>query len=84
MLNNAYNLESWNFSDHDRILPDANFWINVFGPAPAVGQISWKTRVYSRALGQMLARKVSLYTDVTIMREFVNTLARLETARNYC
>lgn len=83
MKNKAHDLANWNFSPSDRILPDANFWINVFGPASAVGQRSWRTRAYSGALGMMMSRKVSLYTDVTIMSEFVNTLARLEFNANF-
>ncbi len=53
MRNKAYELSKWPFSVQDRILPDANFWVNVFGPAPTVGQ-------RSRGLQVMLQGKVAI------------------------
>lgn len=83
MKNRAHDLASWSFTKEDRILPDANFWINVYGPAATVAQPDIRIRNYSGALARMLAGEVSLFIDVTIMSEFVNTLARLEFNSNF-
>ena len=83
MKNKAHDLATWNFAEGDRILPDANFWINVFGPASSVVQPTTRVRIYSSALGRMMARKASVFIDVTIMSEFVNTLARLGFNSNF-
>lgn len=83
MKNKAHDLATWNFTAADRILPDANFWINVFGPASSVVQPTMRIRNYSNALGRLMARKASMFIDVTIMSEFVNTLARLEFNSNF-
>lgn len=78
MQNKAYDLSKWSFSSQDRILPDANFWINVFGPAPTVGQRGRRVQDYSRCLQVMLQGKIPMFIDVLTLSEFVNTLARLE------
>jgi len=78
MRNKAYDLANWSFSVQDRVLPDANFWINVFGPAATVGQRGNRTQSYTRAFQNMLRNKVSLFVDVLILSEFVNVLARQE------
>jgi len=83
MKNKAHDLANWNFSPSDRILPDANFWINVFGPASAVAHTDRRLQNYSGALRTMLIQKVTMFIDVTIMSEFVNTLARLEFNANF-
>lgn len=78
MKNKAFALSQWTFRATDRILPDANFWINVFGPAAAVGNANNQLSVYSRALQLMLQQKVEIFLDVLIMSEFVNAVARME------
>jgi hypothetical protein len=83
MRNKAHDLTGWSFSSTDRILPDANFWILVFGPAASVANPDQRVRKYSGALEAMLRHKVSMFIDVTIMSEFVNTLARLEFNANF-
>lgn len=83
MKNKAYDLSKWSFTAAQGILPDANYWINVFGPAAVVGQRSRRINVYSRSLGIMVQQKVRLFIDVLILSEFVNTLARLEFNANF-
>ena len=83
MKNKAYDLSQWSFSAQDRVLPDANFWINVFGPAPVVGQRGRRIQNYSRGFQDMLQNKATLFIDVLILSEFVNTLARLEFNTNF-
>ncbi len=83
MKNKAHDLATWAFTESDRILPDANFWVNVFGPASSVVQPTMRVQNYSSALRRMMAGKASVFIDVTIMSEFVNTLARLEFNSNF-
>ena len=78
MRNSAFDLAGWSFSDADRILPDANFWINVFGPIAAVGNPSQRVQTYSNSLQRMIRSHAQLFLDVLILSEFVNTLARQE------
>jgi len=83
MRNKAFDLGQWSFSSNDRILPDANFWINVFGPSAVVGQRNRRAPAYSRAFGQMLQNNVEILLDVLVLSEFVNTLVRLEFNANH-
>ena len=83
MKNKAHDLSGWSFSTEDRILPDANFWILVFGPAASVANPELRVRNYSGALRTMLRQQVSMFIDVTIMSEFLNSLARLEFNSNF-
>ncbi len=76
--NKAHDLTKWSFSDQDRVLPDANFWINIFGPSATTAQRAHFSAAYSRAFQTMLSQKVCLYIDVLILSEFVNVLARQE------
>lgn len=78
MKNKAHDLRSWSFSGTERILPDANFWINVFGPAAAVGGRGKRVAEYTRGFQRMLHRKVPMFIDALILSEFVNVLARQE------
>jgi hypothetical protein len=83
MRNKAFDLAQWSFSSSDRILPDANFWINVFGPSAVVGQRNSRAAAYSQAFGQMLQNNVEILLDVLVLSEFVNTLTRLEFNANF-
>lgn len=83
MTNKAYDIQQWAFSASDRILPDANFWINVFGPAVVVSRPRSRAPIYSQCFRNMLSQKVRLYLDVLVASEFVNTLARQEFAASY-
>lgn len=83
MRNKAYDLNQWSFSSSDHILPDANFWINVFGPAAVVGQRNRRIQSYSRAYGAIIASGATLILDVLVLSEFVNALARMEFNANF-
>jgi predicted nucleic acid-binding protein len=83
MTNKAHDVTSWRFSPQDMILPDANFWINVFGPAATCAQPTWRVRTYSAAFLEMLKSKTGLFIDVLVLSEFVNTLARQEFNANF-
>jgi predicted nucleic acid-binding protein len=82
-INKAHDLASWRFSPLDQILPDANFWINVFGPAATCAQPIRRVRAYSAAFREMLKSKASLFIDVLVLSEFVNTMARQEFNANF-
>jgi predicted nucleic acid-binding protein len=83
MINKAHDVASWRFSPQDMILPDANFWINVFGPAATCAQPPRRVRTYSTAFREMLKSKTGLFIDVLVLSEFVNTLARQEFNANF-
>lgn len=78
MKNKAHDVRQWSFLPSDRILPDANFWINVFGPAASAGPRKNRAVHYSNAFRAMLTNRTRLYVDVLILSEFVNVLARQE------
>jgi hypothetical protein len=78
MKNKAHDVRHWAFLPSDRILPDANFWINVFGPAATAGPRKNRAVHYSNAFLAILTKGAQLYVDVLILSEFVNALARHE------
>jgi len=78
MKNKAHDVRNWPFQPSDRILPDANFWINVFSPASSAGPRRNRAVHYSNAFRDILTKRALLYVDVLILSEFVNVLARQE------
>jgi len=83
MTNKAYDIQRWGFTSSDRILPDANFWINVFGPAAVVSSPRSRAPIYSQCFRNMLTKNTRLYLDVLVASEFVNALARQEFGARY-
>lgn len=84
MRNRFHDLRKWAFRESDRILPDANFWIYVFGPTPAKARRDQTyVQAYSAALSYMLRAGVIPFLDVLVMSEFVNVLARNEYMTNH-
>jgi len=75
MSNVAHDLSGWAFQPDQRILPDANFWLNVLSPAVGFARPR-RSRDYSDAYRRLLAAQSELFVDVLIMSEFVNVLAR--------
>jgi predicted nucleic acid-binding protein len=75
MRNKAHDLAAWLFRGDQRILPDANFWLNVLSPSFGLARPR-HSRDYSSAYRRLLLAKSSLFVDVLIMSEFVNVLAR--------
>lgn len=76
MRNNAHNIAHYPFSATDKLLFDANIWLDIYGPQG--NPTSWRTQVYSKALAEALKAKSVLHIDVLIISEFINRYARLE------
>ncbi len=76
MKTNAVEISNYVFRATDQLLLDTNIWLLIFGPAAkAVGR---RTRIYSKALGDMLASNCRIYIEVLILSEYVNRYARLK------
>ena len=75
MRNKAHDLAAWAFRGDQRILPDANFWLNVLSPSIGLARPR-HSREYSAAYRRILLAKSALFVDVLIMSEIVNVLAR--------
>jgi len=74
MPSNAQDINSYAFSNSDRLLLDANVWMFVHGPnRPGDNRVA----VYSGALAKILAANSTIHTDVLIISEFINRYARL-------
>jgi predicted nucleic acid-binding protein len=76
MKNRAFDASSHAYSSGERILPDANFWLYLLGPAAVPGNAH--TATYSAVFAQLLSANVELFLDVLVLSEFVNTYARFE------
>ena len=74
MPSNSQDINSYAFSNSDRLLLDANVWMFVHGPnRPGDNRVA----VYSGALAKILAANSTIHTDVLIISEFINRYARL-------
>jgi len=79
MKNKAINATTHVFSASDKLLPDANIWIYLNGPASNPGY--WAVQAYSAVLGNILNAGAELYLDVLVLSEFINRFARMEMNR---
>jgi predicted nucleic acid-binding protein len=62
------------FSSSDKLMLDTNIWLFIYGPQkPGDGRVA----AYSDALARILSVGCSIYIDVLIVSEFINTYARL-------
>lgn len=66
-------VENYSFTSRDNLFLDANIWLLFYGP-----QIPRDHRVdvYSRAFASILDAQSTIYIDVLIVSEFINTYAR--------
>jgi predicted nucleic acid-binding protein len=74
-MSNAIDVRSHTFSRADSVFLDTNVWLYLYGPQVPN---DWKSRVYSRALADMLAAGSTISVDVLVLSEFVNRFARIE------
>lgn len=79
MKNKALDARIHQFSALDAIMPDANIWIYLNGPA--ANPASWSVQTYSAVLAKILAARSRLFLDVLVLSEFINRFARLEMKR---
>jgi predicted nucleic acid-binding protein len=79
MKNKARDARTHRFVPSDQILPDANIWLYLYGPA--ANPAAWQVRIYSSVFAGLLTAKSQLYLDVLVLSEFVNRFARIEWKR---
>jgi predicted nucleic acid-binding protein len=79
MKNKAFDAQRHSFTAGDQILPDANIWVYLFGPASA--KVGSAVGAYSSVLNNVLNAKSRLFLDALVMSEFINRYARLEYER---
>jgi predicted nucleic acid-binding protein len=79
MRNKAYDARSYRFTDKDAVLPDANIWLYLYGPAATPG--SWTVTTYSNIFSRILSAGTRMFLDVLVLVEFINRFARLEMIR---
>ena len=74
MSNRVYPINSYQFSQSDRLLFDANIWLYLYGPE--FNAKDNRTITYSIALRKASAAKSQLFIDPLIVSEFVNSYGR--------
>jgi predicted nucleic acid-binding protein len=79
MKNRALDARRYKFVATDQVLPDANVWLYINGPAAATG--SWAVSAYAAVLAKVLTAQTQLFLDVLVLGEFVNRYARMEYRR---
>jgi predicted nucleic acid-binding protein len=75
MTSKIIDISSYSFQAEDHLFFDANIWLYI--ASPFYKPTDPRTRIYSRALRDILAVNAKIYTDVLILSEYVNTYARL-------
>lgn len=66
-------VEKYNFTSRDNLFLDANIWLLFYGPqVPRDHRVD----VYSRAFANILDAQSTIFIDVLIVSEFINTYAR--------
>jgi len=69
MSNSCEDIRFHDFSSRDRLFPDVNFWLYVYGEnAPDSNEV----KTYSSALKYIEEVQSELFTNVTVISEFVN------------
>lgn len=76
MKNKAIDARNYGYSSGDAILPDANFWIYLYGPQSP--KSNWVVNTYSSVYQKLLAGKAKLFLEVLVLSEFINKWARIE------
>lgn len=71
-------IRAYSFQNQDGLFLDANVWLSVYG------NTTWARRgalTYSNAFRDIVRAGSTIYIDVLILSEFINTFARLEQKR---
>ncbi len=74
MKNEVSDVAYYQFTAHDRLFLDTNVWLYVYGPNPPKDK---RVADYSDALSRILKSGCSIYVDVLITSEFINTFSRM-------
>jgi len=74
-MNDIKDVSSYSFSKNDRLFLDANIWLSVYGP---IAYPRPKMTIYANAMSAIRKTGCSIFIDVLIVSEFINTYARWE------
>lgn len=66
-------IKTYEFTERDTILLDANILLSVYGPNANKEQYTY---IYSDALARMRTNKANIFVDTLVISEFVNRFAR--------
>ena len=75
MKHKAVRVNDYNFTFQDRLFLDTNIWFYLYGPK---GSKSHWVQIYSNVFNRILSAKSSIYIDVLVLSEFINTYARTQ------
>jgi len=75
MSSSICDIASYNFTQTDMLLIDANVWLSIYGPQ---AQSDYRSQSYSKALAKILKAKCNIFLDVLILSEFINRYSRLK------
>ena len=75
MKHKAVRVNDYNFTFQDRLFLDTNIWFYLYGPE---GSKSHWVQLYSTVFNRILSAKSSIYIDVLVLSEFINTYARTQ------
>ena len=67
-------VDQYNYSGKESLLFDANVWLFIFGPQ--YSRTDARVKRYSLGLKNILTAKASVFIDVLILSEFINSWAR--------
>lgn len=73
MNNKAINIETYEFTNKNKLLFDTNIWFYLYAPQ---GKPNKQTDVYSQAFANILKARSDIFIDVLILSEFINRYAR--------
>lgn len=74
--NKVYAIQEYHFTESDDLFIDANIWIYLYGPQ--TNPDDWKTKLYSKALDNILKAESRIFIDVLVLSEFINRYARIK------
>lgn len=74
VAHNALPVAGYDFDESDRVFFDANIWMFIYGPP----QRKDKTSIYSGALRRLLEARSTIFIDLLVISEMINTYARLK------
>lgn len=74
-MNDVKDISSYPFSKDDRLFVDANIWLSVYGP---MAYQRSRTSIYANAIRDIRKAGCSIFVEVLIISEFINTYARWE------
>jgi predicted nucleic acid-binding protein len=68
-------INSYNFAQTDALFIDANIWLYIYGPQARGDK---RSRNYSGILKKILKTECSIFIDVLILSEFINSYSRIK------